>query len=77
MVQSQGLSLSFSSESSIQKELTRESAADARTILVYFGHFHFVIILEKYLISNVLDICFYFHVDKLCSDVCIYYINAS
>lgn len=36
MVQAQGLSLTFSSESSIQKELTRESTADAITILVNF-----------------------------------------
>ncbi|KAJ4811770.1 Niemann-Pick C1-like protein 1 [Rhynchospora pubera] len=36
LVQAQGLSLSFSSESSIQKELTRESTADARTILISY-----------------------------------------
>lgn len=34
MVQSQNLSLSFSSESSIQEELKRESTADVITIIV-------------------------------------------
>lgn len=36
MVQSKNLTLSFSSESSIEEELKRESTADAITILVKF-----------------------------------------
>lgn len=39
MVQSSNLTLSFSSESSIEEELKRESTADVITILVITFHF--------------------------------------
>lgn len=39
MVQSKNLTLAFSSESSIEEELKRESTADAITILVKFHLF--------------------------------------
>lgn len=41
MVQSRNLTLSFSSESSVEEELKRESSADAITILVSVSLFRF------------------------------------
>lgn len=40
MVRSSNLTLSFSTESSIEEELKRESTADVITILVRDFHFH-------------------------------------
>lgn len=39
MVRSQNLTLTFSSESSIEEELKRESTADAVTIMVIIGFY--------------------------------------
>lgn len=51
MVQSNSLTLSFSSESSIEEELKRESTTDAITIVVRFSSAFIVLLYEIVLID--------------------------
>ena len=70
MALSHNLTLAFSSESSVQAELSRESSADAITIMVNemgtcYGSF--VIIPEKVMLRSCVN------VGKLFGNVCLYF----
>jgi Niemann-Pick C1 protein len=61
MVLGQNLTISFSSESSVQDELNRESTADAITIVVNILHMQNSLILWK---SNISAICLFVSFDS-------------
>lgn len=60
MVQSSNLTLSFSSESSIEEELKRESTADVITILV--SHNQSLLHVSQFIVvSNLFHLMSYYH----------------
>jgi sensor histidine kinase regulating citrate/malate metabolism len=59
MVLAQNLTLSFSSESSIQDELNRESTADAITIVVNILYMQNSLMLLRHRSFNCMLICFF------------------
>lgn len=70
MVEAKNLTLAFSSESSVEEELKRESTADAITILVrewtprvsyLFWHVFLTLLNEYYIILLLLLFCFFLY----------------